>query len=149
MKTDDREPVTRIDEALDLLPRDIEPPRDLWPAIEARLEPRAVRGGRRWPWLAAAGVLLVVGSSLITANLVRREAAVTAQAPIEQPDAAAMRTAFGPGQHSARAMTPSGNSSQIRSLRASTACLRRRAPSSRRISPNCIVPPPRSMRPSS
>lgn len=98
MKTDDREPVTRIDEALDLLPRDIEPSRDLWPAIEARLEPRVVRGGRRWPWLAAAGVLLVVGSSLLTANLVRREAAVTAQAPIEQPDAAAMRTAFGPGQ---------------------------------------------------
>lgn len=98
MKTDDCDPVTRIDEALDLLPRDIEPPRDLWPAIEARLEPRVVRGGRRWPWLAAAGVLLVVGSSLITANLVRREAAVTAQAPIEQPDAAAMRTAFGPGQ---------------------------------------------------
>ena len=45
MKTDDREPVTRIDEALDLLPRDIEPPRDLWPAIEARLEPRAASAG--------------------------------------------------------------------------------------------------------
>ena len=98
MKTDDREPVTRLDEVLDLLPRHIEPPRDLWPEIESRLEPRAARRGRRWPWLAAAAVLLVVGSSLITANLVRREAAVTAQAPFERPDAAVMRTAFGPGQ---------------------------------------------------
>jgi hypothetical protein len=97
MNKDDREPVTRVDEALDLLPRDIEPPRDLWRGIEARLEPRAVRGARRWPWLAAAGVLLVIGSSLITANLVRREAPVTAQIAIEPPDAASMRTAFGPG----------------------------------------------------
>jgi uncharacterized membrane protein YdfJ with MMPL/SSD domain len=98
MNQDDREPVTRVDEALDLLPRDIEPPRDLWSGIEARLEPRSVRAARRWPWLAAAGVLLVIGSSLITANLVRREAPVTAQAPNEQADAAVMRTAFGPGQ---------------------------------------------------
>jgi hypothetical protein len=98
MKTDDREPVTRLDEVLDLLPRGIEPPRDLWPAIEARLEPRTVPGARRWPWLAAAGVLLVIGSSLITANLVRRDAAVTAQAPSEQSDVATMHTAFGPGQ---------------------------------------------------
>ena len=82
MKTDDRDPVTRLDEVLDLLPRDIEPPRDLWPAIEARLEPRADAGApRRWAWLAAAGVLLVIGSSLITASLLRREAAVTAQVP--------------------------------------------------------------------
>jgi hypothetical protein len=98
MKTDDREPVTRLDEALDLLPRSIDPPRDLWPAIEARLEPRPAPARRRWAWLAAAGVLLVIGSSLITANLVRREAAVTAQAPIEQPEAVVMRAAFGPGQ---------------------------------------------------
>ena len=41
MKTGDRDPVTRLDEVLDLLPRGIDPPRDLWPAIEARLEPRA------------------------------------------------------------------------------------------------------------
>ncbi len=98
MKTGDRDPVTRLDEVLDLLPRGIDPPRDLWPAIEARLEPRAAPASRRWGWLAAAGVLLVIGSSLITANLVRREAPVTAQAPFERPDAAVMRTAFGPGQ---------------------------------------------------
>jgi hypothetical protein len=98
MKTDDREPVTRFDEVLDLLPRSIDPPRDLWPAIEARLEPRPAPASRRWPWLAAAGVLLVIGSSLITANLVRREAAVTAQAPLPQPEAVVTRAAFGPGQ---------------------------------------------------
>lgn len=94
----DRDPLARLDETLDLLPRGIEPSRDLWPAIEARLEPRPARARRRWPWLAAAGVLLAVGSSLMTANLLRRDAAVIAQAPLERPDEAVMRAAFGPGQ---------------------------------------------------
>ena len=98
MKSGDREPVTRLDEVLDLLPRGIEPPRDLWPAIEARLEPRPVPATRRWAWLAAAGVLLVVGSSLVTATLLRREPAVIAQAPPGQPEPVVTRAAFGPGQ---------------------------------------------------
>ena len=93
----DRDPVTRLDEALELLPRSIEPPRDLWPAIEARLEPRPAGATRRWAWLAAAGVLLVVGSSLITATLLRRAPEVTAQVPPERP-ATATPAAFGPGQ---------------------------------------------------
>lgn len=97
MTQDDRDSVTRLDEALELLPRGIEPPRDLWPAIEARLEPRAAGATRRWTWLAAAGVLLVIGSSLITASLLRREAEVTAVVPVERPEAATP-AAFGPGQ---------------------------------------------------
>ncbi len=96
MKPVGSNPVTRLDEALDLLPRGIEPPRDLWPAIEARLESRPAAATRRWPWLAAAAVLLVVGSSLITASLLRRETAVIAQAPVARP--AVARAAFGPGQ---------------------------------------------------
>ena len=98
MKPVGSDPVTRLDEALDLLPRGIEPPRDLWPAIEARLEPHPARATRRWPWLAAAAVLLVVGSSLITASLLRREPAVIAQAPVARPGAAVTHAAFGPGQ---------------------------------------------------
>jgi hypothetical protein len=98
MKPVDRDPLNRLDEALELLPRGIEPARDLWPAIEANLEPRPARATRRWPWLAAAGVLLVLGSSLITASLLRREAPVVAQAPLERPGVALTQAAFGPGQ---------------------------------------------------
>jgi hypothetical protein len=46
------------------LPRDIEPPRDLWPGIAARLQPvRPARNGRRWlAGLAiAASLCLAVG----------------------------------------------------------------------------------------
>ena len=98
MKPVGNDPVTRLDEALELLPRGIEPPHDLWPVIEARLERRPLRAPGRWPWLAAAAVLLVVGSSLITASLLRREPAATAQAPVARPEAAVTRAAFGPGQ---------------------------------------------------
>ncbi len=65
----------RIDEALSRLPRSIQPEHDLWPDIAARLEPDVApaRSGRRWVWAAAAAVLLVVASSLITATLLRHE----------------------------------------------------------------------------
>lgn len=47
------------------LPRDIDPPRDLWPGIAARL-PQAPRS-RRWPWMTglalAASLCLAVGLS--------------------------------------------------------------------------------------
>lgn len=59
------------------LPREIEPERDLWPAIAARLgsEGHAVPAPRRrlvgWAGLAAAAVLLVALSAAITARLMR------------------------------------------------------------------------------
>lgn len=72
----------RLDSALAALPREIAPSRDLWTDIEARLDPVAPR--RRSPvwWQLAAAVVLVAGSSLITATLVRREAPIQAREPV-------------------------------------------------------------------
>ena len=102
----------RLEEALSQLPRGIEPGRDLWAGIAARLEPRSdparVGSVPRWA-LAAAAVVLVVASSLMTATLVRRETATTVQtvpAPVTVPStapavvpaaASAATAAFGPG----------------------------------------------------
>jgi hypothetical protein len=91
-------PTTPLDTALDALPRSIEPERDLWPTIEARLEPRSVRAGRRWLWPAAAAVLLVVGSSLITATLLRDDEPLVAQRVRAAGQVGYASAAFGPGQ---------------------------------------------------
>lgn len=84
-------------EAADL-PRSIEPPRDLWPDIEARIDSSVTGiglGGRtlwsmRYP-LAAAAVLLIAVSSAITAILLHnRPAPVTTSLPpaaLESPAA--------------------------------------------------------------
>jgi len=89
---------TPLDTALDAMPRSVEPGRDLWPAIEARLEPRDVRTGRRWLWPAAAAVLLVVGSSLITATLLRNDEPLVAQRVPAAGQVGYADAAFGPGQ---------------------------------------------------
>lgn len=75
-----RESDPRIDEMLGSLPREIEPRHDLWPAIEARLDSRPSRRRPAWAWQAAAAVVLVAASSLITASLLRRGDSPTAQA---------------------------------------------------------------------
>lgn len=98
------------------LPREIEPARDLWPGIAARLQPPAAR--RRRPWLAvmslAACLCLAVGLAVmlrpapaggpdLSAELVQREAeAMTLEyqaalsemqdAPIPTPLAPALAT---------------------------------------------------------
>lgn len=84
---------SRIDEMLGSLPRDIEPQHDLWPAIEARLDPQPSRRRPAWAWQAAAAVILVAASSLITANLLRHGNSPTAQATA--PAAPVVRAAFG------------------------------------------------------
>ena len=85
----------RLDRALAGLPREIEPARDLWPAIAAQLEPRR---GQRWLPLAAAAVLLVAASSLITAHVVRRNATPVATVAPAAPEPGDVRPAsFGPG----------------------------------------------------
>ncbi|HKP75669.1 MAG TPA: zf-HC2 domain-containing protein [Longimicrobiaceae bacterium] len=82
------------------LPRGIAPPADLWQGIALRLEPREIVAAQpvaeetkvipfaprrrvwqppRWALQAAAAVVLVVGSSAVTATLMRQQAA---QGPI-------------------------------------------------------------------
>ena len=98
MAIDAETPRRGVDDALASLPKSLEPARDLWPAIEAQLEPRAARGSRTWLWAAAAGVLLVVGSSLLTATLLQREPTRVAQLPATQNGPAYATAAFGPAQ---------------------------------------------------
>ncbi|HEX9773929.1 MAG TPA: hypothetical protein VGA44_10730 [Steroidobacteraceae bacterium] len=96
MSGDDGAGEARVDRALASLARDVPPDRDLWPAIAAGLEPR--RAVRRWLPLAAAAVLLVAASSLITSTLVRRAEGPVAARPEAVPAApGAQRAAFGPG----------------------------------------------------
>ena len=106
-----REGDDALDAELHGLPRAVEPARDLWPAIAARLEPReSTRAGPRrpaWLWQTAAAVLLVAGSSLLTATLLDRSRGAgniaggpraTAVAPTPTTsDVVAMPAAFGPG----------------------------------------------------
>ena len=98
MSIDGDAPLRGVDGALASLPKSLEPARDLWPAIEAQLEPRAGRGSRAWLWAAAAGVLLVVGSSLLTATLLQRETDRVARQTAAQDGPAYATAAFGPGQ---------------------------------------------------
>ena len=99
MSSERHDSPTGLDDALGRLPQGIEPPRDLWPAIEARLEPRAPGARRRWLWpTAAAAVLLVVASSLITATVLRRDDVVAVRRAGTPPAAAVTAAAFGPGQ---------------------------------------------------
>ena len=97
MNTGHDEPDGRLDTALARLPKAIEPSRDLWPAIEAGLESRTARPRQSWGWLAAAGVLVAVGSSLITATLLREGRPEPAQVAAAVGEAPVVPAAFGPG----------------------------------------------------
>ena len=97
-KPHDREPGT-LDTALDALPREVPPGRDLWPGIAARLEPRAGigAGNRLWP-AAAAAVALVAVTALVTAGLLRRETTPVARQAPAVPAVTFAAATFGPGQ---------------------------------------------------
>lgn len=60
------------------LPQEIAPPRDLWPAIAARLSEQSRAGSRRFTWpMALAAVFLVASvSALLTWGLMREPDAV-------------------------------------------------------------------------
>lgn len=94
-----RTDVDRIRELLALaatLPRSVDPPTDLWPDIQARIRARTGRAApaastaprSRWDafvrdrrWLAAAAVLLIVASSMLTALFLDRTTPLTAERP--------------------------------------------------------------------
>jgi hypothetical protein len=95
----------RLTRALAALPRELPPERDLWPGIAAQLAPRSSE--RRWLPLAAAAVLLVAASSLITAHVVRQgvtplASVAPAGAPATPavpaaPETSVQAASFGPG----------------------------------------------------
>ena len=87
----------RLDQYLGGLPKSIEPARDLWPGIEARMEPAPGRRARRWAWQAAAAVLLVASSSIVTLQLVKPRAPAVAELPASPSGPAVVPAAFGPG----------------------------------------------------
>jgi hypothetical protein len=68
----------RVDVLLQSLPCEVEPGRDLWPDIESRLDARSTRRRPAWALQAAAAIVLVAASSLVTAVLVRHDDASTA-----------------------------------------------------------------------
>ena len=93
----------RLDDALRALPPAVEPGHDLWPQIESRLErPGPARAGgtgrNGWLWQAAAAILLVVASSLITATFIRRDTGTPVAVAPTAPTAGvhAVPVAFGP-----------------------------------------------------
>jgi len=68
------------------VPRSVEPSRDLWPSVEARIGAR--RSRRRAALLAAAAVVLMALSSAATALLLQRDARNPAVATAPLPPAA-------------------------------------------------------------
>ena len=76
-------------EAASALPKDVAPPRDLWPAIAARLDAQSapVRGVR-WPMALAAGFVVAAVSALLTWGLMREPAAPPEETRIANPETA-------------------------------------------------------------
>lgn len=81
---------TELQDAIGSLPRSIKPPRELWPSIEARLEPAAVRDDasrhtRAWRWPAmAAGVMLALAVGVIIGRGVGQAPVEAAPYPVTQ-----------------------------------------------------------------
>jgi hypothetical protein len=61
------------------LPREVEPPQEAWDALRERLGQHRAAATKRWwhnGWLAtAAGIVLVIGTAIITSNTPRAKAA--------------------------------------------------------------------------
>jgi hypothetical protein len=87
-------PEERLNELTAALPREIAPPPDLWPAIRGELAPRSSRTiawSPRWR-LAAAGLLVAAGSSMLTLFAVRHRAPAPAAMATAPADSAPLVT---------------------------------------------------------
>jgi hypothetical protein len=74
------------------LPKDVAPPRDLWPAIAARIakgEAGPEKPAFRWPMALAAGFLVASVSALLTWGLMREPTPVAPPVAIPVPPATA------------------------------------------------------------
>jgi hypothetical protein len=121
------ESASHLDDALARLPRDVEPGRDLWPAIQAGLEPQRTQTSRRWFWPAAAAIVLVAASSLLTASLLRRgDPPVATTAAVQMP-VTPSPAAFGPGQ----VLGPTYDAARLQLLRSLSARIERMPPAAR------------------
>lgn len=81
---------TELQAAIESLPRSIKPSRDLWPAIEARIESGAERSylrrtARTWQWPAmAAGVMLALATGILIGRGMDAGQAEPAEYPVAQ-----------------------------------------------------------------
>jgi hypothetical protein len=84
----------RLNELTAALPREIAPTPDLWPAIRGELAPRSSRGAYLAPrWrLAAAGLLVAAGSSILTLVAVRGHDRAPATVAMAQEEGAPLVT---------------------------------------------------------
>src|SRR5580658_6535772 len=77
-----------LDEQLRALPCAVEPPQDLWPAIQSSIQPRR---SLRWPLAMAASLAVAVsgwlhaGSSTAPNELLSGEMSAVSFAPLQQP----------------------------------------------------------------
>lgn len=99
------------------LPQEIQPSRDLWPAIEARLETTAlpadsVERARRWPQAAAAAIVVVIASSLATTLYFRSND--TPETPVAERSVMPVMT--GPGVGAPDLLAVSGLSDDDRDI---------------------------------
>ena len=90
-----------LDRRLQALPIELAPPRDLWPAIAAELEPHVAPARRSWLSQAAAAAVLVIASSVVTTVWLRQQMHPVAQVSPAPPANVTMRpgarrAAFGP-----------------------------------------------------
>lgn len=74
----------RFDDALTQLPRSVRPRRDLWPEIEAQINPQRADGSGYWA-LAAGWILTAVGIGLLGWRLSVETIEPTFQWPAEAP----------------------------------------------------------------
>jgi hypothetical protein len=88
----EREP---LDDQLAALSRSIDPPRDLWPAIAARLgeQARPAPRHRQWPMALAAGVAIAAVSAVLTWGLLREPGTIGGSGT---GDAALVPVSYGP-----------------------------------------------------